>query len=326
MRRRRTLIEDYLKAHDPLGAPLSEASAELGAPHTSPGPGAATPRRTSLRRLSLPALAAATTLAVIAAVAFMPGRASQTGSPFLTPEAAVAAASSDLEQRGILHYTMGGGAAPGANALPHIETWLDLRTHATHTVFPKRAAGRRSGGTPVRSWYNGHRTYRVDWGHAFSRRDPRKVIVRTVRRRGEPIPPAVQSSPIDELRELLAAAARGEAILKPAPAEHGVPVVRVTKRTRMDDGSLQSATTWMTREQTPRQLRTLTEFKPSKRRLRKMPPLNRRQALTFKGQMLRYDTWELLERTPENVAKVQPPAFDPKEYKVVTQFLGPPQR
>lgn len=354
MRHRRTLIDAYLRAHDPVprvtaadAPPASPATEVQLAGTAAEAERASTARRTTSppthassrrpRRRGLPALAAATTMAAIAVVAFMPGRATHTTDAFLSPEAAVAAASADLERDGILHWSIrphrlapGAGATTpppatsGSAAGKGPEHWLDLKTHATAVVLPPNAPG-ASGVHPERTWYNGRRTYRALWPARPGARDPRPVLVRTVRRRGEAIPEATQTSPIEKLRALLAAAARGDALLADAAPVNGVPVVRVTKRERTDDG-LKTTRTWMTRESPPRPLRVQETFKFSRKKLAEVSPRVRRDMLTWGGIDTTFDGWQLLPRTPENLAKVAPPDFDPAKVRVVTQFLGPRKR
>lgn len=302
MRRRRTLIDDYLRDHDPLGSAADGVTPEATAiPDRN--------RFSTWRRISLPGLAIATTFAVIFALAFMPGRATRNGTPFLTPEAAVAAASISLKADQILHwrYTMGSVNRTHRAAR---EEWFDLGTGANAVIIPNASTGGRN--SPSRTWYNGRRTTRVQWpSRAFSNSDDRWVIVRTVRRRGEKV--AERDNPISALRKLLAAAARGEAELAAAPPENGVPVVRVRQVKRHPRVTIVTTTSF-TREATPRHLRTVNSFRSPDGTPNSEPV------------ELRVQTWELLPRTPENLAKVQPPRFDPKEYKVVTQFLGPRKR
>ncbi|MDO9174560.1 MAG: hypothetical protein Q7V62_07115 [Actinomycetota bacterium] len=106
---------------------------------------------------------------------------------------------------------------------------------------------------------------------------------------------------------------RGEAKLLSAPDEGGVPVIRVQKSTRHEQGTT-TETTWMTRESVPRQLRTVNRFTPAS---------GGRQVTEVIINVVR---WDVLPRTPENVAKVQPPDFDPTKFKVNTQFQGPYKR
>lgn len=318
MRRRRALIDEYLKAHDPAPSaarePRSTAPSRAGAvPH---------PRRHG-RRIGLPALAVATTLVAVAALAFMPGRASRTTDQFLSPEAAVAAASRSLEDDGILHWRFSVSVQPSPRSIaaqssdPGFEEWIDLKTHATHQIFPEHPRDTLGTG-PRKSWYNGKRTYRVMWPESTP--DGRQIVVRTVRRRGEPIPPNVANTPIQQIRRLLRSAARGKATLKRATAEldgRAVPAVAIFRTKDVSDGDLQLVT-WITREKTPRWIRSIARFTPdAKGRERGANASVVRREITI---------WQLLPRTPENIAKVEAPEFDPAKYKVTTQFLGPRKR
>lgn len=341
MRRRRAL-NDYLRAHDPVGGPET-----VSATHADTESNAAAPAsRRRVRRIGLPALAAATTLTAVAVVAFMPGRASHTTDAFLSPEAAVAAASENLEQDGILHWKfemrteLDGRPTFNGRPVYGMEQWIDLKTYATHQIFPvSPGSGRAPSPTMGRtvgtkeSWYNGKRTYRVLWDDRVAAPDGRRIVVRTVRRRGEKIPPSREITPIIKVRQLLRSAARGTTPpptadergyppvrsikLLPAPDEHGVPVVKVV-RTRELPYVTATDTTWITREKTPRWLRSVGEAKPNAK--------GRKKGATTSISRRDISVWELLPRTPENIAKVQPPAFDPSKYKVTTQFLGPPKR
>ncbi len=294
MRRRRTLIDDYLKAHDPL-APQSAVAARAA-------------RRPATPRRSLLLAAAAASLLLMVAAALMPGRATRGGESFLSPEAAVAAAAAGLDRDGILHWSF---SASSTTDGPLIDEWVDLRTRASFTTYPPQ---RRSapGFGPTKTWYNGQRTFRSlfpTW--TFRAPDGRRIVTRTVRRRGERI--LITSTPISQLVDLLASARRGEANLLPAPNEGGVPVVRVEKTTTHEQGTT-TETTWMTREAAPRQLRTVNRFQPA---------AGGRQVTEVIINVVR---WDVLPRTPENVAKVQPPDFDPAKFKVNTQFQGPYKR
>ena len=313
MRRRRTLIDDYLRAHDPApfaGEPEAHAVA-------TPAPSAAASPRggTRSRRIGLPVLAFATTLAAIAVVAFMPGRASRSTDQFLSPEAAVAAASRNLEEEGILHWKFV-TRVEGHGETYRSEEWLDLKTHAVHQIFPLPAPDAKGVG-PRRTWYNGKRTYRVQWPHTAP--DGRQIIVRTVRRRGEPIPPP-RSTPITQVRRLLRSAARGKARLKRVVGEldgRAVPAVAIIRTRHVRDGDLELVT-WITREKTPRWIRSVVHFTPNadgRKRGAKASVVRREITI-----------WRLLPRTPDNIAKVRPPTFDPAKYKVTTQFLGPRKR
>lgn len=292
MRRRKALIDDYLRTHDPAPTPRTPRAAGWSV----------TPRR------SLLFSAATASLLLVVVVALLPSRVTRGGQSFLSPEAAVAAAAEGLDRDGILHWSFSASSKPSG---PLLDQWVDLKTHATYTIYPpqKRSA---PGVGPTKAWYNGQRTFRSLWPTWDMRApDGRRIVMRTVRRRGERI--LITSTPISQLRDLLSAASRGEAKLLPAPDEGGVPVVRVEKSTTHEQGTM-TETTWMTREAVPRQLRTVNRFTPAG---------GGRQITEVIINVVR---WDLLPRTPEHVAKVQPPDFDPKKFKVNTQFQGPHKR
>lgn len=321
MRRRRALIDDYLRAHDPA-PPVPAAKDPRSFAVGGADAGRPLQRRRPARRAGLLALAVSTTLAAIAIIAFMPGRASRSTEPFLSPEAAVAAASQNLEEDGILHWKFRTSVRPGtrgAAVVPDVygfEEWRDLKTHASYRIMPRGAAGQLAA-MAFRTWYNGKRTTRALYGVPAGATDPRPVVVRTVRRRGEPIPNGTARTPIDSVRRLLRSAEQGEAQVTRAPNEHDVPVVRID-RTKVVQAGTNVLSTWITREKTPRLLRSTSHFTPS--------PYGRSRGAEASEVIREFTIWQLLPRTPENIRRVQPPEFDPAKYRVTTQFLGPRKR
>lgn len=321
MRRRRALIDEYLRAHDPAPQPATaDDPRSFAVAGAGPAPAPVRDGRNRARRIGLPALTFFTTVAAIAVVAFMPGRASRSTDRFLSPEAAVAAAARNLEEEGILHWKFTTSVRPGPDGgavAPNVygfEEWRDLKTNASYRINPP-AGGLAS--MALRSWYNGKRTTIDLHGVLKGSTDPRPVVVRTVRRRGEPIPAGKERTPLDSVRRLLRSAARGKARVSPAPNEHGAPVVRVDRTKTQKVGTV-VLSTWITRERTPRLLRSTSDFTPS--------AYGRGRGATESQTVREFTIWELLPRTPSNIAMVEPPEFDPAKYRVTTQFLGPRKR
>lgn len=332
MSRRSKLIDEYLRAHDPLGsgapphAPAAPAGERAGE-HVAP-------RRHARRHL--PAIgggllaAASLAIGLVVAGAFTSSDTHRDPiTRILSPEQAVAAVSDDLANGSVLHWAWhehsgvdhdSGGAVRFEN---RSEAWIDLTTGDTHnrSSSQKSTNGKASpnaGVRPPESWsaYSGSTwsTWSIYPSGFFSgNTDGRRVVIHTVHL-GVKAPNITRASPLHNVQVLLERARQGKAKLRDAGTYHGVPVVKVVEHKTLGAGRSKhrytaSEYTWIVRSPQPRPLRY---------RL-----VNRIDGRVAHTSTLAVDTWEVLPRTPEVLAHVQPPTFDPATYKVQTQHLGP---
>ncbi|MDQ8043162.1 MAG: hypothetical protein REI11_01045 [Patulibacter sp.] len=328
MSRRTHLIDAYLREHDPLGAAAPSRAIDAPSPVTGP-------RR---RMRLLPALGggllAAASLAVGLVVAGAFTGADTRHDPLsriLSPQQAVAAVSDDLAHGSVLHWAWHEASGPDHDSGGTVrfenrsESWIDLTTGATHnrSTSQKFTNGKPSTGAGVspETWSSISGTTWSQWsiyprGFLVGIHDRRQVVMHTVHLGIRPVktPVADRASPLYDVQALLRLAAQGKATLRDAGTDHGVPVVKVVEHKVLDARNPKrrvtaSQYTWIVRSPQPRLLR-----------YRLVGRINGRIAHVSN---LVVDTWEMLPRTPQVLAHVQPPTFDPTVYKVQTQHLGP---
>ncbi len=222
----------------------------------------------------------------------------------LSPQEAVAAAVTNLDSDGILEWTDVQGAAAQDPQKPGftVTRWIDLRTPTDHSEFHRDVYEHPSMGRKVvsaRLWNVG-RTNWLDEGQV-SKRTGKPIVRKTVVDQ-PPVADRYQNSPVDRLWKTLARAAEGKLPIRDAGILDGVPVVEV-----LDKREGFSTRMWISKEASPRLLKS---------RYRVAPPDGIRGEWT--GGETKTLVWKIHPRTPQYLAKVKAPTFDPERYTVIT--------
>lgn len=237
------------------------------------------PRRRLVLASSVGSLAVAACCAVLIMVL-----GSSSSSGWLSPQRAVAAMADTLDGNGILHWKWRGDLVetpeqferPGVEV---VEAWIDLESGESRRVTTKIPAD----GSPLetlRTWA----TPDARWTEMPSASDGARSIKRFDRHPGGPDPTGDA-----EVLEVLDRARRGEATISTGGEDSGVPLVLITYRSEAFTRRL-----WITRETTPRVVRSTTE----------VPARRNRPAATIES---RTETWEVLPRSAANLAQVALP-------------------
>lgn len=238
------------------------------------------PRRRLVLASSVGSLAVAACCAVLIMVL-----GSSSSSGWLSPQRAVAAMADSLESDGILHWVRRGQFADRRASLDRpgmevIEQWIDLSTWNAHQVT-RKAQGAAGESNTAETWQTGDALWvRLD-GPEGQSTGLKKFAV----------PPV--DHPEDragsDLSVLLGRAEQGQVSVSEAGEHDGVPLVVIADRT---DRHVRRF--WITREERPRVVRSSTE----------MPARDSQPAVTLTEETV---TWEILPRTDDNLARVEPP-------------------
>lgn len=228
------------------------------------------------RRIAMASSVGGVAVAAVAAVLVLV-LGSPSGGGLLSPRQAVAAVVQSLESNGILHWvrvTKPGAESPAAwPERTDTEEWLDLSDGDSYVIAKARRRGSAEPEVRVRWVESG-----LEWEQ--------------VGRPGANSPTVRQAGPagttaVDEIRETLVRADRGENEIAAAGEHAGRPLVVVTERR---SGIVRRV--WITREDLPQLVRSETTITTR----------NAEQTITTTTS-----TWQVLPRTAELEAEIEIP-------------------
>lgn len=237
------------------------------------------------------------------------GRPSPAG--LLSPEQAVAAASDNLESEGVLEWVdfQGVGALRGRKQVgTQISRWTDLKTGDRREV--QTSIYGPTERAVVSTWSIGRTTW-LDEGEV-SKSDGRRIVRKRVSRQ-PPGPPEDSLTPVMQLRRDLQRAAEGKLAIQDAGVIDNVPAVLI-----VDVQEFFTKRTWISRESSPRVLRTeITTVCMRKLEGRCRPDMPRTvyAPSVVESRTLR---WKIHPRTSEALEKTRVPSFDRKKYEVIS--------
>lgn len=272
------------------------ADAEAGG---GAAPGQASPRR---RRLWLMGATGSLAAGAVAVAAVLPS-SGPAPARVLSPQEAVAAAVVSLDSDGILEWTDVQGDAVQDPTKPGftVTRWDDLRTH-DHSEFHRDVYDHPTRGTKVvlaRVWHVG-RTSWFDEGQVSKKTGKRIVRKHVVDR--PPVEERYLRTPVDRVRKDLARAAAGKLPMRDGGKIDGIATVEI-----LDERKGFSRRIWISKEASPRLLKSRYRVA--------LPDGMRGEATVGESKTL---VWKIHPRTPQYLAKVGAPTFDPAKYTVVT--------
>lgn len=234
------------------------------------------------RRIAMASSVGGVAVAAVAAVLVLV-LGSPSGGGLLSPRQAVAAVVQTLEGNGILHWVreerVSGTENPDPAAVPertNTEEWLDLSDGDSHVIAKAYVRGESEPQVGVRWVESG-----IEW-----EQDGRPGADPPTIRRTAP----VSTTAVDEIRETLIRADRGENEIASAGEHAGHPLVVVTERR---SGIVRRV--WITREDVPQLVRSETT-------------VTTRTAAQPVVSSTATRTWQVLPRTAEALAEVEIPS------------------
>lgn len=185
------------------------------------------------------------------------------GSPskggLLSPDQAVAEAARNLDGEGVLHWVRRGDFVPGRSLRDtrdegHVieEQWFDLVTGDSHATTKTFLGSARQPSEVGESWSSGGKLWTTIPAGPGGAPEVRQIPGAPRAGRHRPFDPITS---VDDVRAMLERADRGESEITDAGESEGVPVVVVTDRSL---GVV--IRTWITREPSPRVVRTTADL------------------------------------------------------------------